>query len=440
MTKNRVFRGTVTIALLALLLLSARPQETVRAETENEAAGKAELLLPGGASSSRLTDHSHYTNMEFPEGSVLTVKNAAGVRGLYIEWDPGISAVNSKASDRTHLTGKFGLKPWILEIGDTQVLCGETGYLHEYIPIEQPADELRILIPEGGASISGLYLLETETIPDFVQIWEEPLKQSDILLLSTHADDEIIFFGGTLPYYAKELGKKVQVAYFTYHTRKVRTHELLDGLWYCGIRNYPVFGEQKDIYSETLEHASGLYDTDRALGYVVELLRRFRPKVVLTHDLNGEYGHGVHMLCANLMTKAVELCTNPEKYPESVDKYGLWGVQKLYLHLYEKNRIDMEWDIPLASFDGLDGFEVAKLAIKKYDSQAGYYSSRQTRSEWSAYDCTRFGLYYSAVGEDVLKNDFLENTDMSGIFWRSLRPVFTQMQNRLRVPGHFYVY
>ena len=36
-------------------------------------------------------------------------------------------------------------------------------------------------------------------------------EDADMLLLPTHADDEHLWFGGTMPYYAGELGYKVQV-------------------------------------------------------------------------------------------------------------------------------------------------------------------------------------------------------------------------------------
>ena len=100
-----------------------------------------------------------------------------------------------------------------------------------------------------------------------------------------------------MPTYAGERGYKVQVAYLTNHwAEPYRPHELLNGLWTVGIRAYPVIGEFIDYYSDNLEHAKGLYDRDRVIEHQVEMIRRFRPEVIIGHDIDGEYGHGVHML------------------------------------------------------------------------------------------------------------------------------------------------
>ena len=66
-----------------------------------------------------------------------------------------------------------------------------------------------------------------------VQQWQAPLEKADLLALAAHPDDEILFLGGTIPYYAGEMGKAVQVAYLV-PTMPYRRLELLDGLWLCG--------------------------------------------------------------------------------------------------------------------------------------------------------------------------------------------------------------
>ncbi|MBQ8080714.1 MAG: PIG-L family deacetylase [Clostridia bacterium] len=62
-----------------------------------------------------------------------------------------------------------------------------------------------------------------------------------MLLLSAHPDDELLWFGGTLPTYAGERGKQVQLVYLA-HGDARRKNELLDGLWTCGVHAYPVIG------------------------------------------------------------------------------------------------------------------------------------------------------------------------------------------------------
>jgi len=224
-----------------------------------------------------------------------------------------------------------------------------------------------------------------------------------------------------LPYYSRELGYNVQVVYMTDHRNMTmrRCHEMLDGLWAVGIRNYPVFGPFGDYNTRSLTEAYQKYrnkgvEKEDLLSFVVENVRRFRPKVAVGHDLRGEYGHGMHMLYASLLCEAVEASHDPGQFPVSVEKYGIWDVPKTYLHLYPENRILMNWDIPLQSFDGMTAFEVTKeLGFPCHVSQQSYYSwyfqGIDSASEIPEYSPCEFGLYRSTVGDDTEKNDFFEH-------------------------------
>lgn len=120
-------------------------------------------------------------------------------------------------------------------------------------------------------------------------------------------------------------------------------------------RNFPTY------YSKALEHAKTLYDTNDMLAYEVELLRRFKPEVVVDHDINGEYGHGVHMLNTWILQQAVEQSGDVQYFPESAQKYGTFDVQKTYLHLYPENELIMDVDTPLTAFGGKTAYEMAWL-------------------------------------------------------------------------------
>lgn len=367
------------------------------------------ITISNGYDSKYLTDRSYYTNLELPGGTIIRIEKASEVHSLYLEWDLGTNPYNKSSINAGWYGGKHGVKPWVLRINNVSYLYGQNGFLHEYVKLPVQSDALEIIIPDGGASIAGVSALTEDTLPDWVQIWEPPHDKADLLVLSSHADDEILFFGGTIPYYTSERGFKTQVVYFTYHTEKCRTHELLNGLYYCGVRNYPIIGNHEDIYSASLSHAKSLFNYNKALGFIVELYRRFQPSVLVTHDLNGEYGHGVHCLTADLATKALELSTDPNSYPDSFRRYGLWNVKKTYLHLYAENPIDMEWEMNLESYGGMNIWDVIRNAMNQYDSQLKYYGESLTRNPNKVYDCTRFGLYRSTVGLDTGLCDFFEN-------------------------------
>ncbi|MEG1125850.1 MAG: hypothetical protein RSE10_04085, partial [Oscillospiraceae bacterium] len=65
----------------------------------------------------------------------------------------------------------------------------------------------------------------------------------------------------------------------------------------------------------------------------------------------------------------------------------------------------MDWNKPLAAFDGASAYETAVAAFAHHISQSDYFKVEQT----GPYDCRMFGLYRSTVGEVENGNDFFEN-------------------------------
>jgi len=373
-------------------------------------AKAATVTLSNGYSSARITDNSFYTTLELKAGEKITISDAGSVKHLYIMWDLGTNGGNNGGNEWFY--GSRGLNPWKLYIDGEEYEYGQKGFIQEYVQLPKQGQKLEIVVT-ADVSLCELYLIETEEVPDYVHIWDDPCEEADVLLISAHSDDEVLFFGGTLPYYANEKKLKVQVAYFTYHNQKIRAHEALNAIYYCGVRNYPVFGEFQDQYASSLAQAEGLYNYNKAQAKIVELYRRFKPNVVLTHDPNGEYGHGVHMLVSDLAQKAVKLAADSAACPELTEKYGTWEVKKLYLHLYEKNQIRLDWEFNLESYGGVNCWDVIAKAFSLYDSQMQYYKSSlnniKNHAPSAKYDCRLFGLYSSTVGLDVKKDDFLEN-------------------------------
>lgn len=342
------------------------------------------------------------TNLSDP--SVLTDWHASGdasiditaperIGALYIEW--------------TSLPAGWTLSVWRKDAFVPYRDYGTDNFINEFVPIDGSFTKIRIqwAKTEKPVAIGRLTVYTKGTVPDTVQKWAPPCERADLLLLSTHADDEHLYFGGTLPTYAAEQHKEVQVAYLVNHGIP-RTRELLAGLWVVGVTNYPVLSDFPDRYVGSYEEAAGLYGYENVLGYQVMLIRRFQPSVVIGHDLMGEYGHGAHMLNAKALTEAVLAASDPLRFPDTAEKYGTWGTSKLYLHLYEKNTIIMDWTVPLKTFDGKTAWEMAKEGYDQHVSQHPF--KFRVRIE-GPNDCRLFGLYYTTVGLDVLKNDFFEN-------------------------------
>lgn len=319
-------------------------------------------------------------------GSLTIQSTERKIGSLYLEW--------SHTPDE-----------WTMTVDGVPVTVKENGFLHQYLELPMPAEEIVI---ELESALCGLYAFEEDSVlPDWVQIWEPTLERCDLLLLPTHADDEHVFFGGMIPYYAAERGYKVQVAYLTNHWSQVlRPHELLDALWHAGIRNYPVIGPFADAWADSLKEAEADISRYDAAAYLTEQIRRFKPSVVIGHDLKGEYGHGQHVLCAVSLTDAIVAATDADIFPESAARYGTWNTPKLYLHLYAENEIVMDWSVPLTTFGGKTAMDVAKEAFALHVSQQGYFYVYGEGDDW---DSRRFGLYRSTVGPDVIGGDVFEN-------------------------------
>ncbi len=371
-----------------------------------ELTDSLQITFSGGQSVENVTDDSIETFVSVVGGSTVNISCGTPMGGLYIMWNkiPG---------------------EWSYTIDGSEHAAGENGFLHEYIELDSPTTEITVNIPQDGAQITDIYAFsEGDELPDWVQVWEEPYDRADIVLFSTHSDDEQLFFAGLLPYYAIEREAYVQVVYMTNHwDTTTRPHEQLNGLWTVGIRNYPIISEFPDdarslgSTSEStqtvLERARSVYNEDDWIQFEVEMIRRFKPQVIVGHDINGEYRHGAHILNTDALMQAVEL-SNDETYDaDSVETYGVWDVKKTYIHLYDENQIVMDYDTPYESMGGKTPFEMSKLGYACHLSQQWTWFtdwvSQDKATDIATYSPCRFGLYRTTVGEDVLKNDMLEN-------------------------------
>lgn len=345
-----------------------------------------------------LLDNNYYTDWSFPAGTVLTLSADEEIHALYI---------------------LFGTYPgeWTLRFGDSVQRCGRDGFLHEYVAVSSPAKSLELAFGEDdGVMIRNIFAFSEGYLPDFVQTWRNLEEGADILLFPTHYDDELLFMGGLIPYYAAVRGLNVQVAYMTsnyltdFSNYRFRPHEALNGLWVAGERFYPMTNEVDDYECRSLWAAEEHYGPDQFVAFQVEMIRRFKPLVVVSHDVNGEYGHGGHMLAAVSLERAVVAAADPDQHPESAAQYGVWDTPKTYLHIYgdwdEQTRVSYEHRAPQLGWR--TPYEVAAEAYRQHLTQQqweGFYVFGTGHS----YDSHRFGLYRSLVGPDEAKNDLMEH-------------------------------
>lgn len=394
-TRLLIFAFAAITALLLLLPIQARADEPEGWEAADLTKTSKLVITGGGASESTLTDGNPNTFISFVDDGEVTITAPEGekISALYIVWRTAPEKWNVDAEDRSY-TG------------------GENGFLHETIKLDKPVQEAVLHWEYSLSYLADIYVLGEGTLPGWVQQWEAPEGTADLLLFPTHADDEHLYFGGTMPYYTSRGDTIVQVCYMVNHNAEpYRLHEQLDGLWTAGVRRYPIIPDFPDVYSNSLSHAQTVYNKEEILAYQTEMIRRFQPMVIVGHDLKGEYGHGAHMLNALCLTEVIEKTSDPSYFPESYEKFGEWQTSKLYLHLYGENQIVMEWgELELANpfFQGQTALETAVKAFACHTSQQQWFQVEAS----GAYDCRKFGLYYSNVGLDEEGNDFFEHLEL----------------------------
>ena len=400
--------------LCVMLCLCMLPVCVMAAEQAADITKDTVVTATGYDSTGFLTDGDVDYYKTSDGDTVIRLENPEGMAGIYLLFDLeyGTYTIEDTVSGKT-------------------ITAGQHGMLHEYVDLagafgNEPTS-VTLYFDNGSVRLSEISVFSAGALPEHVQVWSVPYEGgADLVLFATHGDDDQLFFAGLLPLYAGERNLRVQVVYLTDHRNltKSRTHEMLNGLWSVGVAAYPVFGAFADFRIDDLE---GTYEEYENLGtseadlqsFVVEQIRRFKPQVAVGHDIKGEYGHGMHMVYADLLIKSLDMTNNVAVYPESAEKYGTWEMPKLYLHLYEENPIVMDYDQPLASFDGMTAFEVTqKLGYPCHKSQQwtwftdwinGDDNEITKASEIDTYNPCKFGLYHSTVGADVEKNDFMEN-------------------------------
>lgn len=383
------------LSLVLAMLLAITP---AFAETAKNFASKCRYSSSGGGKKEYLWDKDYSYNFFGGEcvNPHLTIQTPSGraCHGLYICWNVIPEAWELKTQD---------------ENGEWYVFAsgGSEGYAHVYVPVPG-LTSIRLQLPgdqPARLSIKELMVLDEGELPEQVQVWQPTPEKADLLLLSAHPDDEYIFMGGTIPYYAGELGLDVAVCYMTY-ANPLRRSELLNGLWHAGLRTYPILLENEDRYSRSIEKAYSYWDREDVLAQVHGVINTVQPEVMVTHDIEGEYGHGAHRVCADLAMDYVQRMQADS---------SLWPLKKLYLHLYPENQIDMDWRVPLQNFDGRTALEVAQKAFTFHRSQVGGTVTYQGKEyefkvrDSGYFDNSLFGLYHTSVGPDAAKNDMFEN-------------------------------
>ena len=402
--------GWILGLLAALLLLGGSAAAEEAPDLTDRCTLKVSVAAKGGEKS--VTDQNYETFWESKKGknASVIIDSPEPIYGLYLCFE--------RMPDEYVIQAGTGGNSW------KDLQRGDTRFHHMYYALNGET-RIRILAESGSGQntymgFNEIFVFGQGETPDWVQRWQPTAEKADILFLAMHPDDDLLFMGGAIATYAAELKKQTIVAYMSY-SNTTRRSEALNGLWTLGVRQYPVFLGIRDVWSDTVKDAWKKVDGGKTALYhlVTELFRKYKPDVVVTHDLNGEYGHAQHKMTAQTAVDCYTQAADPEKDPASAGEYGVWQVQKLYLHLYgdESNQIRFNFDLPLVSLGGKTGMEIAAEAYAKHVTQQNM--GQKIHGVWhpfsveeygrKLYPATVFGLYASEVGPDRLHTDFLEN-------------------------------
>ncbi len=325
---------------------------------------------------------------------IIRLNDKRRTDGLYVSWftDDSVFAISSYDENGEILNSyKNGDKY------DGFSCFYELDSLTRKIVIEMPARE------SERYGIVHIELSDADNPNSKIMKWKSPDEKCDMLVIPTHQDDEFIFLGAVIPSYIAE-GYNVAVTYSCICVR-LRYEEGLRGLWNSGVRTYPdylgfVDRGRKLTYDEAADVWGG---EDSVVCALVREIRRKQPYVVVSHDEKGENYHNSHIVTAKSLRKAVELAASEDYDKESFDKYGAWSVTKLYLHLYEKGGICLDYNRPLDYYGGKTAYCVATESYAFHASQQSFYSlSWNAIQPGGKYDNSRFGLAYSTVGTDFV--------------------------------------
>ena len=391
------------LSLCLLLAVSAFPEAL-------EAAEEAPELTSSCVFTSASKESKQNTTSLMTDRNVSTYYALKEGKGwLIVESPEPIFGVSVMLYNRYGRDYSYNLQ--IEGPGGEWTTVASSKYLSNWHPLDTPVSRIRIqATSKERLRIAELQIFGEGKKPAEVQDWQD-LDKADIMLLACHPDDEVLWFAGLMPVYA-DRGYKVQLAMMT-PANEERQLELLQCAWHCGMRYYPYFIglHDKNGHKNLSKQYAKWKGKNRVHRLVTECFRRFKPEVVVTHGEEGEYGHSAHMATADSAKICLKYAANKNKYPDSAKKYGTWQIKKLYLHQYPKNKVSMDWTQPLASFGGKTGFDIAGEAFQYHVSQVliGHYEFQPVGD----HDNTAFGLYYSAVGSDTGKNDFMENIKLS---------------------------
>jgi len=353
--KSDLWKGVLLAVLATGLLLPFGGGRAALAESDAEAndlTAECTIHLPEDTAefAARFTDGKYDSRISFTAKEELTIDVPGEAAGLYVAWytAPEACVVESLDADGNVIK---------TESADTDLLNG-------YYVLPSGCAGVRI---SGGRAfaISELGVYDAETPPEALCIMSVQKTQPKVMLIVTHTGDEAYYFGSILPFCASE---DVAVAFIMARSRTAQ-QEAIELQYALGSRMQPIFaGFQYFCSYADNDQMYAVIDKQEISTYLLQMLRRYQPEVLITHDADGEDGDCTHAMTAKHVLLAVTQAANEGRDHESLATYGAWQVSAVYQHVYDSAGGSALYDthIALGGFDALSAVELAQTCFDRY--------------------------------------------------------------------------
>lgn len=329
----------------------------------------------------------------------------------------GYIEVAAPENDKVHgLYVSFGgfITNWCVEAQDdsgnwVKVYETEDQFYNHYIPLTEGYQSVRLkcMAPDFDhvLHVTEMHVLGAGEVPGWVQQWQNFTGKADIVLMVTDPGDEYLFFGGLIPHYVAQ-GKEVMLCVIV-NTASQYKSQLLDGLWHCGMTNYPYIAYFKPNMASTARQQYALWSEVQFVRHVSRIVRIYKPDVLVTHSQEGEGIDGGHRVCADAAIRSIKSAVD-SKYDVGYGYklYGNWQLPKLYLHAPDSGEVTLDYNQPLDYFGGKTAFEIASEAYALQDYQKKMAEEMRTDGVFNG---AAFTLHSTFAGDDTHFNDLFEN-------------------------------
>ena len=183
----------------------------------------------------------------------------------------------------------------------------------------------------------------------------------------------------------------------------LRTQELLSARRIDGAQQFFTraidFGYSKSA-NETLQH----WDRKKILGDVVNVIRLFKPDVIITRFSESQGGHGHHLVSAILADEAFNAAADPQQYPEQLDKLEIWQAKRIMWNTWSPRSNAVGIDV--GTYDPLLGksYQEFSAASRSMHKSQGFGASPQRGEDL---------VWLNLTKGEAAKNTIFDGIDLS---------------------------